>query len=418
MDALVTMLPFAVFSVCLAFSLFFAILAAYFFNEKVFYGLSLVSIAVGLNRFALGMLHLSAVTGLYMAPFWIDLYYGSTALLAAAVLLFLFFVVKDAIKPYVVLGSSLFSLLLLGLSFTPYLGGIVPYSEGALGVDFYPTIVEVCIAVFIVVLAIFCLILPFLSSKSDVDKRDIFVTPLSFLGGLLILLAGIPHALVFIKRIPDVMVRLSSIGVVISVLSIAVLVIIRHNKIKRPLERVMIKLNEAQKLLGRKGKMAISDQLTGLYNRAFFDESIEIEVSDAIKNNRSLSLLMIDIDKFKRVNENFGYSVGDSVLSEISEVIKQNGRGSDLAARYSGEEFAVILPNTTLTDAQMAAERIRESIAKIDFIVENKPLKYITTSIGVSSLRGSDVHTDLVSRAAKALYNARKKGGNTVSIEK
>jgi diguanylate cyclase (GGDEF)-like protein len=127
---------------------------------------------------------------------------------------------------------------------------------------------------------------------------------------------------------------------------------------------------------------------------------------------------MMDLDGFKRVNDTLGHLIGDSVLAEISAVIRRSARGSDLSARFGGEEFAVILPNTILSEAHEVAERIRRKIEDINFVVEGKPDTSVTISVGVATLRGTDLAKDLLDRADKALITAKKLGKNTVFVNK
>ena len=218
--------------------------------------------------------------------------------------------------------------------------------------------------------------------------------------------------------IPGITFRLSSVGAIFWALVGATVVLIYFYEARVSLRKVMIHLSETKKELDKKGKMAINDGLTGLYNRSFFDESLNAEVQDSIKNNRSLSLLMMDLDGFKAVNDTLGHLMGDYVLSKIATVIKNSSRASDLPSRYGGEEFAVILPNTNVSEARMVAERIRGSIEGIDFIVEGKPTTSVTISVGIASLKGSEMAKDIIDRADKAIYAAKGRGGNKVSVSK
>lgn len=161
----------------------------------------------------------------------------------------------------------------------------------------------------------------------------------------------------------------------------------------------------------------VKDPLTGMYNRYAFKEMLAVEIDRAHRYERHLSLLMIDIDHFKRVNDRFGHVVGDRVLEEIAKVIKQAVRKTDVITRFGGEEFAIILPETTVGHATMLAERIRKKIESHDYSHLIKK-ESITVSIGISNYHtpGQKSDISLVHSADKALYAAKKEGRNKVVI--
>ncbi|WP_415397605.1 GGDEF domain-containing protein [Sulfurimonas sp. CS5] len=156
------------------------------------------------------------------------------------------------------------------------------------------------------------------------------------------------------------------------------------------------------------------DDLTQLYLKSVFNFALKKELEKSFRSRKKLSLLMIDIDDFKQVNDNYGHLAGDEALKTIGELININIRNMDIAARYGGEELAIIVPESTLNDAVLLAERIREKISKIEFASFS-----VTVSIGIchSSLdiRGID---DIISRADKALYDAKLSGKNRVVVFK
>jgi two-component system cell cycle response regulator len=162
--------------------------------------------------------------------------------------------------------------------------------------------------------------------------------------------------------------------------------------------------------------MAISDGLTNLFTRDFFDENIEAEVLDSIQNNRSLSLMMIRLDDFKNVKEVLGEELSDSLISEIATVIKRTLKGSDLPSRYETEVFAILLPNTGTPGAEEVAERIRHMVEEMEFFSPGNPDVTMTVSVGVATLRGSDMPADLMKRCADSLKSAMKHGGNRVGV--
>jgi diguanylate cyclase (GGDEF)-like protein len=157
---------------------------------------------------------------------------------------------------------------------------------------------------------------------------------------------------------------------------------------------------------------ARTDFLTGLPNHRFFQASLSVELGRAQRHNRSLSLLMIDLDFLKEVNDKFGHPSGDMVIRTIAETIRSSCREIDIAARYGGEEFAVILPETPLTGASQLADRIRERIAAQEF----PGIGSITASIGISNYPLNALSKeDLIRVADQALYVAKNGGRNRVS---
>ncbi|MFQ5465414.1 MAG: GGDEF domain-containing protein, partial [Thermodesulfobacteriota bacterium] len=163
-------------------------------------------------------------------------------------------------------------------------------------------------------------------------------------------------------------------------------------------------------------EVAIRDQLTGLYNHNFFYSRFEEEFERAVRYETSLSLLMLDIDDFKRINDTYGHRVGDIALKEIAAIIMKGVRKTDVVARYGGEEFAVILPHTMLKGALEEAERLREMIASHSYAGLSRDR--ITVSIGVASYpqKGAMNSGDLVNYADDALYKAKAGGKNTVKV--
>ena len=163
-------------------------------------------------------------------------------------------------------------------------------------------------------------------------------------------------------------------------------------------------------------ELATRDGLTGLYNHHTFYVLLGDELARAQRFNRPLSLLLLDIDHFKRVNDTHGHQAGDAVLKRLSELLGREARAIDRVCRYGGEEFTVILPETDLEAAALIAERLRASVEAQPFDVEaGAPLR-ITVSIGVASwpLQGDDADT-LVAAADAALYAAKRSGRNRIS---
>jgi diguanylate cyclase (GGDEF)-like protein/PAS domain S-box-containing protein len=159
------------------------------------------------------------------------------------------------------------------------------------------------------------------------------------------------------------------------------------------------------------------DYLTGVNNRGYFMEQAELELSRAVRYGSPLSLYMLDVDLFKKVNDSHGHKVGDLVLIKLAEVCGQTLREVDIIGRLGGEEFAILLPETNLEKANEVAERLREAIAKAKVPLEGGLPLHFTVSIGVTSLVSKDDNLDvLLNRADKALYEAKEKGRNRVCV--
>ncbi len=154
------------------------------------------------------------------------------------------------------------------------------------------------------------------------------------------------------------------------------------------------------------------DSLTSLNNRRCFDEIILKESERSERYSHPTSLIMLDLDHFKEVNDNFGHQTGDMVLKNLGKILRDEVRLSDTPCRYGGEEFAIILPETRLDEARRIAERIRKTIARQELLTPNNNVKFnVTASIGVASTEQNDT-LDLVECADQALYQAKKSGRN------
>ena len=162
-------------------------------------------------------------------------------------------------------------------------------------------------------------------------------------------------------------------------------------------------------------QLANTDPLTNLYNRRFFTEQAEKEYQRAKRYSLSMTLISIDIDYFKSINDKFGHPAGDQVLIEIAKQLKTSLRQTDILARIGGEEFSILLPETSAISAVAFAERIKEEQSKLLMTGDWQGEINLSVSIGVSSLIASDEAFDvLFSRADKALYQAKNTGRNTV----
>lgn len=162
--------------------------------------------------------------------------------------------------------------------------------------------------------------------------------------------------------------------------------------------------------------VAIKDPLTSLHNRRYFDERLSDEVDRASRYGESLSLVMCDIDHFKRVNDDYGHPVGDEVLRWVADIFRKSLRKADMISRYGGEEFAIILLNTGREQASAIAEKLRRGIEESHFLYRESRIP-ITLSFGVSSFGvDSRQFAGLIESADRALYKAKSQGRNRVCV--
>lgn len=162
--------------------------------------------------------------------------------------------------------------------------------------------------------------------------------------------------------------------------------------------------------------LSITDGLTGLFNRRYFEHNLEREFLRAKRYKNNLSMAMLDIDFFKSINDTYGHQYGDYVLKEVANLLKDSFRKTDMLYRYGGEELAIIMPETSLENAVIPAERLREKISRYEFIYNGTKTK-LTVSLGVSSMDlNMDSQKDIVKFSDSALYNAKKSGRNKVVI--
>jgi len=165
-------------------------------------------------------------------------------------------------------------------------------------------------------------------------------------------------------------------------------------------------------------ELAITDSLTGLYNRHYMDRHLKTLVNESVQRGKPLSLLIADIDYFKAVNDAHGHQAGDMVLEEFSRRLQKNIRGIDLACRLGGEEFVVMMPETDLTKAYSVGERLRRCIASDPFHLAQDKQVTITASVGIATMDGIEDSPDgLLKRADEALYSAKRDGRNRVVSE-
>lgn len=164
---------------------------------------------------------------------------------------------------------------------------------------------------------------------------------------------------------------------------------------------------------------ATTDRMTKLFSHHFFEKNLEEEILRARRYGASFSLLMFDIDHFKKFNDTYGHLQGDLIIKEIAHILRSSVRSIDFTARYGGEEFAVILPEVNVQGAAVVAERIRQSIDKHSFAGEKGPL-HVSVSIGVAEFKVDRMRTasQFIAVADKALYQSKELGRNRVTVQK
>jgi two-component system cell cycle response regulator len=162
-------------------------------------------------------------------------------------------------------------------------------------------------------------------------------------------------------------------------------------------------------------ELAITDALTGLHNRRYMERHIGGLVEQASSLGKPLAVLMLDVDHFKAINDSYGHAAGDEVLREFALRIRRSIRGLDLACRYGGEEFLVVMPETDLSAAALAAERLRRRIASDPFPIQRgERAMEVTISVGIAALAEGEDPASVLKRADEALYRAKRDGRNRV----
>jgi diguanylate cyclase (GGDEF)-like protein/PAS domain S-box-containing protein len=164
---------------------------------------------------------------------------------------------------------------------------------------------------------------------------------------------------------------------------------------------------------------SIRDPLTGLFNRRFMEESLELELRRAVRNQRPLSVIMLDLDRFKHFNDTYGHDAGDTLLRELGTLLQTNIRGEDIACRYGGEEFTLIMPEGSAEIARQRAELIRRAIGELQLEHRGQPLGNISVSLGVAVFPEHGRTRDALLQAAdSALYMSKAAGGDKVTVAK
>ena len=191
----------------------------------------------------------------------------------------------------------------------------------------------------------------------------------------------------------------------------------RTNKaLEARLSASKLEITELQENLEAVRTESLTDPLTSLANRKFFDEALARTFAAAQARREPLSLMLTDIDHFKKFNDSYGHLTGDQVLRLVAIAVKQNVKGQDIAARYGGEEFAIVLPNTALRSAITVADHIRRAVMNKELMKRStgEHLGRVTISIGVATLGQNDTPQSLIERADVCLYAAKRSGRNRV----
>jgi diguanylate cyclase len=192
-----------------------------------------------------------------------------------------------------------------------------------------------------------------------------------------------------------------------------------NSRLEQSLKASKQEINQLQVNLEAVRNESLTDPLTSLANRKYFDQALDKYITQSVASGEPVSLLLTDIDHFKVFNDTFGHLTGDQVLRLVALSVKQNVKGQDVAARYGGEEFAVILPNTALRPALTVADHIRRAVMTKELMKRStgEHLGRVTVSIGVAALQKGDTAQSLIERADSCLYTAKRCGRNRVMCE-
>ncbi|MDS4013443.1 MAG: diguanylate cyclase [Candidatus Accumulibacter sp.] len=182
---------------------------------------------------------------------------------------------------------------------------------------------------------------------------------------------------------------------------------------RRKVEETEKRINELQEELDNASKLVRHDQLTGVLNRRGLEEAFEKESARALRRKTPMCVGLLDIDNFKKLNDSLGHDAGDAALIHLATVIRETMRPQDTCARFGGEEFIILLPDTPVEDAQKALVRLQRELTK-RFFLHNNEKQLITFSAGVTALRPEDNQASIMKRADEAMYSAKKTGKNRV----
>jgi diguanylate cyclase (GGDEF)-like protein len=235
------------------------------------------------------------------------------------------------------------------------------------------------------------------------ERVTLAVSLLQF-GGLIAFIAvnpGMPH--VNWPSLVAFIVFVATLGIVSSVLS------------RRQMEQIERDRSLLQQSEERLQALAVRDSLSGLFNRRYMEETLEREISRALREKRCLGVIMADMDGFKLINDSFGHALGDAVLCRVANILARHTRKSDVVCRFGGDEFILILPECALEDAVLRAQSLRRMVEEASFLFDSADVGRVTLSMGVSALpeHGAEA-ADLLRAADRALYIAKRDGRNRV----
>ena len=191
--------------------------------------------------------------------------------------------------------------------------------------------------------------------------------------------------------------------------------LVTYKAMKKRIELMEQEAEKVQEFIEEERKQARKDALTGLPNRTAYNEIMTHQIEQFNRYKEPLSLVICDLDHFKKVNDSYGHLAGDKVLSLVAKILAKTTRNADLVMRYGGEEFAIVLPSTQAEKAAQTMDKIRRLICKSPFNYRGEPIS-ISMSFGVCEAREGDSIESLFSRADVALYKAKGNGRNTVCI--
>lgn len=297
--------------------------------------------------------------------------------------------------------TALLDLRIFAIMVVSYLGGLIPTIVCGIIMWIFRTThfgVSISSGVFLIQVILYIICFFIIDKKNkDLLKRWILKT----LASLFILITFLVYLLKDVKNVTTILFLFSLVIIFVAILEYYLLEYVRSS-------------NE---LYRKYKKDSTKDFLTGLYNTRQFDSILNTSFERTLENKESLSCLMIDIDHFKKVNDNYGHPIGDIVLSEVAKVIRNTARSIDVVARIGGEEFCALLTDCPKDYAMEVALRIKGAIENYDIpIGEDKFIK-VTVSVGVSSYPETLTNlNDLKEQADVALYNAKRSGRNRVCV--
>ena len=194
---------------------------------------------------------------------------------------------------------------------------------------------------------------------------------------------------------------------------------IRLNELMLRINRVIRErslINERDRMIERLKKLSLRDPLTELYNSRHFYAELDDEILRSDRYLHPLSIIFIDIDNFKGINDTYGHMIGDQALLLIAQKMQTSLRAQDTAYRFAGDEFTIILPETTAENARFVADRIKAEMEKQNLVIHDKEIAKITLSMGIAEYQRNEKKEQFVHRADVTMYEAKKRGGNDIAV--